>query len=128
MGEDDITDPYWPDLSADDYRALAEAIDRYGAANNLGEVREVWEARGAAIDAPDCGPVEAAVQAELVGPVIEDVPWLSPVALRLANLLDNQDARPYWASATAELIRILVSVREGDDPGDKPRLRLVGDD
>lgn len=129
MSEDDDTaDPYWPDLSADDYRALAEAMDSYGAASTLGELRDIWEVRGATLNDPDCGPVEAAVQAELVGPVVEDVPWLIPVALRLANLLDNPTRRPYWASAAAEIVKILASLRDGDDPGDKPHLRLVGGD
>lgn len=127
MSEDgDITDPYWLDLSVDDYRALAEAMDRYGAARTLGELRDIWAVRGATLNDPDCGPVEAAVQAELVGPVVEDVPWLVPVAVRLASLLDKPTWRPFWTSAAAEIVKILVSVRDGDDPGDKPRLRLVG--
>jgi hypothetical protein len=127
MSDDDIDDielgDYWGESTAEDFRSLADAMERYGAAS-LDGVRESLARRGSILEPVDGGPVQAAVRNELAGLADpEGHRWMAPAALALARSLDDPGAEPYYASLTAEVVKYLVTLRGG--PEYEPRLRLI---
>jgi len=72
------------------------------------------------------GPVTLAVRAQLTGlPAAEDRPGLVAIAIRLAQLMDNQSAVPQFSAAAKVLSDILgVLSRQSRRPG---RLTAVRD-
>lgn len=127
MSDPDELSEYWGQCTAAHFRSLADAMERYGAADTLQELRDAWLVLGSVME-HDGGPVEAAVQTELAGLSGADgYTWLAPAALTLSRNLDNPEARPYYSELAAELVRALVWLRGGVEtpPDYSPRLRLI---